>query len=105
MKPDQPLAVVLLVSALPVLAMVAFLICRTSRGPVVVMEEPRSNDTDAVRCFRFHTRGEMAKKHRELSAFLKAWSVDRLPGLWNVFGGDIGIRPFLELVRRPIASC
>jgi|GEM_PF-1835077 len=92
MKPDQPFAAVILVSALPVLILVALLIRATSPGPVLVTEELHFDNAKTVRVFRFRTSGNGNQIYAVVSEFLERWAIDRLPALWNVVRGDFGLR-------------
>jgi exopolysaccharide biosynthesis polyprenyl glycosylphosphotransferase len=112
-----------LVVLAPVFAVVAALVKLDSRGPVIFSQERIGYAGRVFRIHKFRTMrdGADAEKaelahlnhsgdHRlfkipddprvtRLGQFLRRWSLDELPQLWNVFTGDmslVGPRPFFE---------
>jgi exopolysaccharide biosynthesis polyprenyl glycosylphosphotransferase len=106
---DIALAVVLLVPALPVMALVALAIGLTSRGPVLFLQERVGRDGRRFTMVKFRTMRVDAERETGpvlaaendprvtwLGRGLRAARLDELPQLWNVLRGDmsfVGPRP------------
>lgn len=119
---DRVVAAVALVGLAPLLAAVALSVKLTSRGPILFRQERVGLNGTAFRLVKFRSMRQGA--HDELStlwaanehdgplfkmrsdprltaagAFLRRWSLDELPQLWNVLAGDmslVGPRPPLR---------
>lgn len=117
------LALVLVVSVIlsPVLLLIATLVKITSRGPVLYKQERVSFDGSSFTIFKFrtmYTDSEVSgpgwttkgdSRVTPLGRFLRSWSLDELPQLFNVLRGDmsiVGPRPerpvFIEEFRQRI---
>jgi lipopolysaccharide/colanic/teichoic acid biosynthesis glycosyltransferase len=122
---DIAAGVVLLVAALPLMALVALAVAATSRGPVLYRSERLGLDGRRFAMWKFRSMvrdadavmARWAETHPELVAgyktdyklrndpritsvgrFLRRSSLDELPQFWNVVRGDmslVGPRPYL----------
>ena len=121
-----------LLLALPVMGLIAWGVRRDSPGPVLYVRERLGWGGRPFRCYKFRTmyvdgderlREALAEdpKLREewtlyrklrgrdprvtpLGRFLRRWSLDELPQLWNVVRGEmslVGPRPYLPEEREP----
>jgi exopolysaccharide biosynthesis polyprenyl glycosylphosphotransferase len=120
-------AVVGLVLGAPLFAVIAAAIRIDSPGPVFFLQERAGMGGRAFRMLKFRTMRDGADAEKpalaglnqtgdprlfkilndprvtRLGAFLRRWSLDELPQLWNVVRGDmslVGPRPFFELDLR-----
>lgn len=118
---DLTLSLLLLLLALPVLAIAALLIRLGSPGPVLYRQARCGRDGQTFQLLKLRTmvvdadsmRDELRANHRELSEgerfklrddpritpsgrFLRRWSIDEIPQFWNVLTGEmslVGPRP------------
>ena len=116
---DRTFSVLALVVLLPVFAAIAVSVKVTSRGPVLYAQERIGIGGTRFRVLKFRSMRDGAHDERELlwhanehdgplfkmrkdprltpvGAFLRRWSLDELPQLWNVLWGDmslVGPRP------------
>lgn len=116
---DRTVAAACLVLASPLFAVIAVLIRLTSPGPVLFSQDRSGHFGRPFRMFKFRSMTTNAEQNRhELQQFnemsgpvfkvtndprvtpvgrwLRAWSLDELPQLWNVLRGDmslVGPRP------------
>jgi exopolysaccharide biosynthesis polyprenyl glycosylphosphotransferase len=117
---DVALGAVLLVALAPVMLLVALLVRLTSRGPVLHRQERVGLDGRTFTMLKFRTMVEGAEngtgpmfagpgdpRRTPAGGFLRRFSLDELPQLWNVLRGDmslVGPRPerpeFVERFRR-----
>ncbi len=96
---ERCVACVFLIVLLPALLLVALLIHQVAGPPVMVRDELPSSDGSSMRgCFRFRTTGPGPPLFHAAGRFLRAYSVDELPGFWSVAHGDIRLRDFLRLI-------
>lgn len=105
---DLSLAVPLLVATAPVMALVAAAIRLSSSGPVLFRQLRPGLQGRLFRFYKFRTMSDsrgpagelLPDAHRltGLGKFLRRYSLDELPQLWNVLRGDlslVGPRPLL----------
>src|SRR5438046_2533146 len=106
---DAALAAVLLLAALPIMALVALAIRLTSRGPVLFFQERMGKDRCPFTMVKFRTMRVDAERKTGpvlasendprltwLGRYLRALRLDELPQLWNVLCGAmsfVGPRP------------
>jgi exopolysaccharide biosynthesis polyprenyl glycosylphosphotransferase len=106
---DLALSGLSLAVLLPILLLVALLVKLTSPGPVFYRQERTGRDGRRFRILKFRSMREGAeaetgavrakagdRRRTPLGAFLREWSLDELPQLWNVLTGDmslVGPRP------------
>ena len=116
---DRSLALVLLVGLAPLLCAVALSVRLASPGPILYRQERVGLNGSSFRLVKFRTMragahdevaglsdenehdGPLFKLRRDprwtpIGAFLRRWSLDELPQLWNVITGDmslVGPRP------------
>jgi len=118
---DLALATFAFIVLSPLMFLIAFLVKATSRGPVFYKQERVSFDGSKFSIYKFRTMYTDAEKEgprlatkgdervTPLGRFLRAYSLDELPQLFNVLRGDmsiVGPRPerpvFIEEFRTHI---
>ena len=98
--------------ASPVLAAIAIVIKLESRGPVLFRQERVGRHGEAFEILKFRTLVDQAPRApgdylisaadtriTRVGGFLRRWSLDELPQLWNIVRGDmslVGPRPTLR---------
>jgi len=101
---DILISVVVLVLALPLMAVIAILIWLESRGPIFYLQERMGYDGATFRIFKFRTMRPHAEaesgaawttandpRRTRIGAFLRKTSLDELPQFLNVIRGDMSI--------------
>ncbi|MCP3958205.1 MAG: undecaprenyl-phosphate glucose phosphotransferase [bacterium] len=106
---DFAIAAAALVALLPFLPVLALLIWWEDRGPIFYRQERMGLDGKSFMIWKFRSmrvdaesatgpvwarRGD--SRRTRVGEFLRAWSIDELPQLWNVLRGDmslVGPRP------------
>jgi exopolysaccharide biosynthesis polyprenyl glycosylphosphotransferase len=131
---DLAFAVPMLVVTAPLLAYAAIRIKRDSQGPVLFRQERAGRDGRPFQVLKFRTMVVDAEEHRgelaelamhgqgvdsgifkvvkdprvtEFGAWLRRWSIDELPQLWNVVRGEmsiVGPRPLPVLEDRRVGQ-
>jgi Undecaprenyl-phosphate glucose phosphotransferase len=119
---DLVLGAVALAVALPFMAAIAGAVALTSGRPILYRQERMGLDGRRFRMLKFRTMRPDAETHTgprwavpddprrtQLGTFLRAWSLDELPQLFNVLRGEmslVGPRPerpsFVEDFRRRV---
>lgn len=111
---DAVIAVLGLLTLLPLFALVALCVCIDSPGDVFFKLRAAGRDGKAFDQWKFRTMVQNAREtsHRfetsstdpritRVGRFLRRWSLDELPQLWNVLRGEmslVGPRPaFVEI--------
>lgn len=105
---DLLLSIVILIPALPVMAVVAIAIRRTSEGPAIFVQERVGLNEKVFKCLKFRTMAhgtpDIASHQAStswitpLGRMLRKTKIDELPQLFNVISGDmslVGPRPCL----------
>jgi lipopolysaccharide/colanic/teichoic acid biosynthesis glycosyltransferase len=98
--------------ASPALAAIAIVIKLESRGPVLFRQERVGRHGEAFEILKFRTLVDQAPRNpgdylisaadariTRVGGFLRSWSLDELPQLWNIVRGDmsfVGPRPTLR---------
>ena len=105
---DLFIALTALIALSPLMTIIAILIRLSSRGPVLYAQERISLDGSRFSILKFRTMSTDAESDgpqwsqkedprvTRLGKFLRIWSLDELPQLWNVIRGDmslVGPRP------------
>jgi lipopolysaccharide/colanic/teichoic acid biosynthesis glycosyltransferase len=100
---DLIIAILVCFLLLPFFLIISFLIKLTSRGPVVFRQQRAGKDGRAFTFYKFRTMkvdvdpfGPSPKSERDLrltkvGKFLREYSLDELPQLFNVLKGDMSI--------------
>ena len=101
---DVAIASAALLALVPFYPLVAWLIWREDRGPVFYAQERMGLDGKSFMILKFRsmrvdaesstgpvwaTRGD--SRRTGVGEFLRKWSIDELPQLWNVLKGDMSI--------------
>lgn len=106
---DFIVSAILLILLSPVLLLLALAVKLSSRGPVIYKQERVSLDGNTFTLYKFRSMRIDAEKETgpvwsskddnrktKVGEFIRRWSLDELPQLWNVFIGDmslVGPRP------------
>jgi len=93
-----------MVAVLPLLALVALLVRASSRGPVFLFQERVGMGECLFRMVKFRTMREDAEvasgpvwagsedpRRTPIGKFLRRFSIDELPQLWNIVRGDMSL--------------
>ena len=118
---DIVLSSIFLLLYTPIMLIIALSVKLTSRGPVFFMQERVGLDGQSFNIYKFRTMSEDAEskgakfavrndpRSTRLGKFLRRFSLDELPQLWNVFKGQmslVGPRPerpvFIEEFRQRV---
>jgi lipopolysaccharide/colanic/teichoic acid biosynthesis glycosyltransferase len=97
---DRFVGGIFLIVLAPALFMVGLLIHLTAGGAIVVTDEYLNVDGAVTRHLRFRTTGPGTHLFREMGRVLRTYSLDELPGFWNVARGEVGLGEFFRLSRR-----
>jgi putative colanic acid biosynthesis UDP-glucose lipid carrier transferase len=102
---ESLIAAVLLVSLLPVLAIIAVLIMCESRGPILVRRRALGSHGESIELALFRTTppGDQygGKVFTRVGRFLHRTGLERLPCLWNVLLGEIRLLDATRTCQAP----
>ncbi|MCS6962325.1 MAG: sugar transferase, partial [Deltaproteobacteria bacterium] len=120
---DITVASLALIALFPAFVVIAIIIKLTSKGPVFYHQERVTLDGVRFKIYKFRTMRVDAEKDKpvwsgkndprvtKFGKFLRRWSLDELPQLWNVLKGDmslVGPRPerpyFIKTFRQKFPS-
>jgi lipopolysaccharide/colanic/teichoic acid biosynthesis glycosyltransferase len=93
-------ALIVLITFLPALLLIAFLLRSNSDEPILLTDEVLSTAGNRVNIHRFRTSGRGIVTFRTIGRFLRSVDLDDLPGLWDVLRGQIGLMQFYHLNRK-----
>jgi len=112
---DRVLGSIILLLSLPLLGLIALAVKLTSPGPVFFSQQRLGFNNNTFRILKFRTMyTHMQDDHAEqlttredprvtpVGAFLRRWSLDELPQIFNVMTGDmslVGPRPHAEQAK------
>jgi Undecaprenyl-phosphate glucose phosphotransferase len=100
---DVVISLTSLIVLSPLLALIALLVKLTSKGPILYVQERVSLDGTRFPIYKFRTMRVDAEKEgpqwstksdpriTPVGKFLRSWSLDELPQLWNVLAGHMSI--------------
>ncbi len=93
-------SLILLILLSPILSLIALIIWVTMGRPIFFIQERPGLYAKPFKLVKFRTMrigpGSDAERLTKLGRFLRRWSIDELPELWNVLKGDmslVGPRP------------
>jgi sugar transferase EpsL len=96
---DRVVALALLTTMLPTLALLAFLLRTNTDEPVLLADDMVTTDGQRVRSYRFRTTGRGSSAFQAIGRFLRSYSLDELPGLWAIARGQISLAQFIGFGR------
>jgi Undecaprenyl-phosphate glucose phosphotransferase len=101
---DIAIALLVMIALVPIIPMIALLIWLEDRGPIFYRQERMGLDGKPFMILKFRTMRVDAEatsgpvwaikddpRRTRIGAFLREWSLDELPQIWNVLMGDMSI--------------
>ena len=92
---ERAVALVVLVTVLPALILIGFVLRTNTDEPVLLTDDLLSRDGSKFRVHRFRTTGRGSRAFRAFGVWLRSTSIDELPALWDVARGQIAFRHLL----------
>jgi Undecaprenyl-phosphate glucose phosphotransferase len=101
---DVAMAILVMIALIPVIPLIALLIWLDDRGPIFYTQERMGLDGKPFMIVKFRTMRVDAEatsgpvwaikddpRRTRIGSFLREWSLDELPQIWNVLMGDMSI--------------
>jgi exopolysaccharide biosynthesis polyprenyl glycosylphosphotransferase len=98
------MAILVMIALVPVMPVIALLIWLEDRGPIFYRQERMGLDGESFMILKFRTMRVDAEatsgpvwaikddpRRTHIGRFLREWSLDELPQIWNVLMGDMSI--------------
>ncbi len=104
---DAGAAAVLLATFLPLMMVLALLLCATQPGPALFSQTRVGKGDKPFTIHKFCTLYPDGTRKTPLGAWLRRWSLDELPQLWNILVGEmsfVGPRPVVPSERELLAA-
>jgi lipopolysaccharide/colanic/teichoic acid biosynthesis glycosyltransferase len=93
----RAVALVFLVTFLPTLLLIGFVLRTNSNEPVLLTDEILRPDGTKLRMHRLRTTGRGSRVFRSVGRFIRGFGLDDLPALWDVVRGQIELRQFWQI--------
>lgn len=96
---ERVLVALFLLRLLSSLLLIAIIVELSSGPPILVEDDNRDSQGKVVRRLRFRMTGKGTKVFRALGRFLRRWSIDEGPTLWNALRGELRLSEILWNLR------